>query len=153
MEQHPYQFSGKKEETVREQLHNGFLRRNLNKEKNNPRLILSIVCKDNIIFLVLDPLELQRSFNSANIGLNVSVESKNVMPKNLTFSSFNFFFQSIIQSKNLIYLDIIVPFWPSEAQRVELKDKTKSQKEIADLFVYTFDSLKTSIHFFSIVNH
>ncbi|RNA39557.1 hypothetical protein BpHYR1_012632 [Brachionus plicatilis] len=57
---------------------------NFNKEKNNPKLILLRICKDYLMFLL--SLELQRSFNSSTIGLNVSFES-NVIPKNLTFSS------------------------------------------------------------------
>ncbi|RNA37885.1 hypothetical protein BpHYR1_047588 [Brachionus plicatilis] len=47
-----------------------FLRMNLNKEKNNLRLILSKICKDYLMFL--------RSFNSSIIGLNVSFVS-NIM--------------------------------------------------------------------------
>ncbi|RNA13298.1 hypothetical protein BpHYR1_035994 [Brachionus plicatilis] len=50
---------------------------NLNKEKNNPRLILSRIriCKDYLI------LELQRSFISSTIGPNVSIESNNLLAR------------------------------------------------------------------------
>ncbi|RNA29933.1 hypothetical protein BpHYR1_053716 [Brachionus plicatilis] len=51
---------------------------NLNNEKNNPRLILSRICKDYLI------LELQRSFISSTIGPNVSFESNRVIEYELT---------------------------------------------------------------------
>ncbi|RNA09985.1 hypothetical protein BpHYR1_049885 [Brachionus plicatilis] len=60
------------------------LRMNLNKEKNNQRLIQLKICKDYQMFLALDPifylrdillsLELQRSFNSSTIELHVKME-------------------------------------------------------------------------------
>ncbi|RNA12823.1 hypothetical protein BpHYR1_032126 [Brachionus plicatilis] len=47
---------------------------NLNKEKNNPKLIILRICKDYLMFLL--SLELQRSFNSSTIGLKISYHFK-----------------------------------------------------------------------------
>ncbi|RNA42042.1 hypothetical protein BpHYR1_021747 [Brachionus plicatilis] len=44
---------------------------NLNKEKNNPKLILLMICEDYLMFLL--SLELQRSFNSSTIELKVKI--------------------------------------------------------------------------------
>ncbi|RNA38369.1 hypothetical protein BpHYR1_035459 [Brachionus plicatilis] len=61
---------------------------NLNKEKNNLRLILLRIRKDYLP-------RITSSFKSPCIGLNVSFEF-NVMPKNFTFSSRSIFKNEII---------------------------------------------------------